>query len=240
MNSYKQFFTTNFAQYRLLKDKKHYINYACTFAENLNKQFSIEVANTILNNFMDWAKYVEYQASIDHSINNSLKNLSYKQFKQKIFDVKKLYAYPNELYSDDNVFCGEFKEAIEAQMYPIPHIWCVQRMEKNTLKAYQEKGSRFFIIRIRKAKGVNQYVLAEILKGDVKYHTTDRDILTYENTPQKFEEYERSLPQELKTKLYNIAAGQTEKMEKESHVKELYNSIMRDVAKTIKEHLTNR
>lgn len=106
-------------------------------------------------------------------------------------------------------FCGEFKTKFEAQMYPLKHVWCIQGFKKNTFDAYRNNGSRFFIIENKQQKYPYIFVLAELQSGIVRYYDSNHDILMNDNIfADKFIEYEYTLPNELKQKLYEIANSQ--------------------------------
>lgn len=102
---YKIFFSHEFPHKELLKDKREYIEVACKFATSLQETISRTVASKILEDFVNWVKYVEYQSTIDNHIDvNNIYKIDYRQFKEMIYKVQRLYAYPNEIFRKDGIF----------------------------------------------------------------------------------------------------------------------------------------
>ena len=197
-----------------------YINPAVNYALSLYKDKSFrEVVNQITDDFKNWVNYVEYEKNTFNSDFPDVNTLNYNQFKDLIHRVQSHYDSPNELYSDSNIFCGEFKYKQEAQMFPSVRAWCIQNRnnDKNPWEKHKKDGSRFLIIKSNEMNVPYKFVLVEIVKGNVKYFDSNHDILIDNGLyADKFIEYEKKLPDKVKSIIYNIAADQTERKEKES------------------------
>lgn len=186
-----------------------YVFLACRFYTEDN--IPIEV---LQQRFRQWMSYVRNNGKETFNINN----LNYKQFDGIIRNAVQKALKPNPIYDDGTIFMGEFKTKEDALLYPIQNNWCTSN-SANKYNLYVNGGYRLFVIENKSLDEPLKYVCASIFEGRVVYWDVNgirlyedlRDEGDSENS--EHEKYQRTLPKEIVSYLYNIAATQTERKE---------------------------
>ena len=147
-----------------------------------------------------------------------LRKLDYHQFKNILTTTIQKAMKPNPIYDNGVVFVGEFKTKEDALLYPIPNNWCTSN-SSSKFNQYTQGGYRLFIIENKTLDEPLKYVCASVFMGNVKYWNTEGFSLLeelrceYNINDSEHQKYQSTLPKEVISYLYDIAASQTEEME---------------------------
>lgn len=170
-------------------------------------------AYELLADYKDWKRYVlSYYKKIGKQAPN-LNKLPHSQTIQIIDSCKRFFAKPNPLYDKNGVYMGIFNSFQDANMLPISTSWCVTK----TPKRYDEfcsNGKKGLYIINNNNEPPYRDVIVMINKGNVEYwDSTNSRMSEIDDEIERFENYERTIPNEAKQIIYNIAANQTEQIE---------------------------
>lgn len=186
-----------------------YVYLACRF--HIEENIPL---NTLKLEFKQWMAYIRNQGKETFNVNT----LTYSGFKGMINHALQKAMRPNPIYDDGTVFLGEFKTKEDALLYPIPNEWCTSN-SSNKFNQYVKGGYRLFIIENKTLDEPLKYVCASVFKGNVAYWDVN-DIKQCENLAKinditnEHENYQKTLPKQIIQYLYDIAAKQTEEMER--------------------------
>ena len=148
----------------------------------------------------------------------NINKLTFKQFDNILRTAIQKAMKPNPIYDDGTIFMGEFKTKEDALLYPIPNNWCTSN-SSSKFNQYTQGGYRLFIIENKTLDEPLKYVCASIFMGNVKYWNTEGYRLfeelrgEYNIIDNEHQKYQATLPKEIISYLYNIAASQTEERE---------------------------
>lgn len=182
--------------------------------------------------FKEWMRYVmKYNKNID------VNTLSYEQFYTIISQEKSKHCLPNVIFSNDNASLGKINNAKDVQSIPVRNQWCIK--SQRWFDNYNSQGYEFFVIYLPKEPLPFTFTIAAIVNGNVEYFDSN-DYEQFENlaNPNEInnsdhENYQRKLPQEIVSYLYNIAANQTEQIENKQNL-----NCNKDMKRTNKIRLT--
>ena len=109
---------------------------------------------------------------------------------------------------------GKLNNAKDVQSIPIRNEWSIK--SQKWFDNYTSKGYEFFVIYLKEEPLPFTFVIAAVTDGDVEYYDSN-DYEQFENfgNPKEtnnsdHDVYQRKLPQEIISYLYNIAISQTE------------------------------
>lgn len=161
--------------------------------------------------FKEWNKYVEKYNETD------VNKLTYEEFFNLISKEKSKHCIPNIIFSNGIVSLGKLKNAKDVQSIPIRNEWCIK--SKKWFDNYTSKGYEFFVIYLKKEPLPFTFVIVAVIDGDVEYYDSN-DYEQFENfgNPKEtnnsdHDSYQRKLPQEIISYLYDVAISQTERKE---------------------------
>lgn len=183
-----------------------YLLSACRFVQN--EGASIDV---IVPQFKEWTRYVvKYNKQCD------VNRFSYSDFLEMIAKQKRLHSVPNLIYKDKTASLGKLNSAKDVQFIPVRNQWCIK--SQKWFDNYTSKGYVFFVIYLPNEPLPFTYVIAAIHGGNVEYYDSQdyeqfEDLRGGNENNSDHEIYQRKLPQEIISYLYNIAAEQGEKLE---------------------------
>ena len=172
-----------------------------------------------------------------------LRKLDYHQFKNILTTTIQKAMKPNPIYDNGVVFVGEFKTKEDALLYPIPNNWCTSN-SSSKFNQYTQGGYRLFIIENKTLDEPLKYVCASVFMGNVKYWNTEGFSLLeelrceYNINDSEHQKYQSTLPKEVISYLYDIAASQTEEMENKIK-KQVIKLTESDLHQIIKESVKN-
>lgn len=181
----------------------------------------------IVNLFKEWMKYVAKHNNAD------VNTLSYEQFFDLISHEKTTHCIPNVIFCNDVASLGKLNNAKDVQSIPVKNQWCIK--SQKWYDKYKSKGYDFYVIYLPKEPLPFTFVIAAVVDGNVEYYDSN-DYEQYENLgdPKQtdnsdHEKYQRKLPQEIVSYLYNIAVDQAEQIENNN--KEKTNENMKNAQK---------
>lgn len=182
-----------------------YLLSACRFV----KENSIPLSNMI-NQFKEWAKFVTKYNKYD------VNRLSYDDFLRIISQEKSKHIIPNLIWQNEIAFLGKLNNAKDVQTIPIKNQWCIK--SQNWFDRYTDKGYVFFVIYLPNEPLPFTFVVVAVCGGNVEYYDTQdyeqfEDLRGGNENNSDHEIYQRKLPNEIVSYLYDIAASQTEAME---------------------------
>lgn len=161
--------------------------------------------------FKEWRKYVEKYNDAD------VNKLTYEEFFNLISQEKSNHCVPNVIFSNGIASLGKLNNAKDVQSIPIRNE-CRIKSQK-WFDNYTSKGYEFFVIYLKEEPLPFTFVIAAITDGDVEYYDSN-DYEQFENlgNPKEtnnsdHDAYQRKLPKEIISYLYNIAIKQTERKE---------------------------
>ena len=161
--------------------------------------------------FKEWKKYVEKYNDTD------VNKLTYEEFFNLISQEKSKHCVPNIIFINRIASFGKLKNAKDVQSIPIRNEWCIK--SQKWFDNYTSKGYEFFVIYLKEEPLPFTFVIAAVTDGDVEYYDSN-DYEQFENfgNPKEtnnsdHDVYQRKLPQEIISYLYNIAIKQTERKE---------------------------
>ena len=183
-----------------------YLLSACRFVQNEGASIDI-----IVPQFKEWTRYVvKYNKQCD------VNRFSYSDFLEMIAKQKRLHSVPNLIYKDKTASLGKLNSAKDVQLIPVRNQWCIK--SQKWFDNYTSKGYVFFVIYLPNEPLPFTYVIAAIHGGNVEYYDSQdyeqfEDLRGGNENNSDHEIYQRKLPQEIISYLYNIAAEQGEKLE---------------------------
>lgn len=159
--------------------------------------------------FKEWKKYVEKYNDTD------VNKLTYEEFFNLISQEKSKHCVPNVIFINGIASLGKLNNAKDVQSIPIRNEWCIK--SQKWFDKYTSKGYEFFVIYLKEEPFPFTFVIAAVTDGDVEYYDSN-DYEQFENfgNPKEtnnsdHDVYQRKLPQEIISYLYNIAIKQTER-----------------------------
>ena len=161
--------------------------------------------------FKEWKKYVEKYNDTD------VNKLTYEEFFNLISQEKSKHCVPNVIFINGIASLGKLNNAKDVQSIPIRNELRIK--SQKWFDKYTSKGYEFFVIYLKKEPLPFTFVIAAVTDGDVEYYDSN-DYEQFENfgNPKEtnnsdHDVYQRKLPQEIISYLYNIAIKQTERKE---------------------------
>ena len=161
--------------------------------------------------FKEWKKYVEKYNDTD------VNKLTYEEFFNLISQEKSKHCVPNIIFINRIASFGKLNNAKDVQSIPIRNELCIK--SQKWFDNYTSKGYEFFVIYLKEEPLPFTFVIASVIDGDVEYYDSN-DYEQFENfgNPKEtnnsdHDVYQRKLPQEIISYLYNIAIKQTERKE---------------------------
>ena len=186
-----------------------YVYIACKYY----KENSVPI-KTLKLEIRQWMSYIRNLGNETFD----LSKLDYRSFKSILTKAIQKAMKPNPIYDNGVVFVGEFKTKEDALLYPIPNNWCTSNYSSKFNK-YTQGGYRLFIIENKTLDEPLKYVCASVFMGNVKYWNTEGFSLfeelrsEYNINDSEHQKYQATLPKEVISYLYDIAATQTEERE---------------------------
>lgn len=209
-NRAKQKYGKELAQFILsIGIPNEYVFIACQY----HKEDNIPL-NVLQQKLKQWILYIKNRNKDVININK----LTFKQFDNILHTAIQKAMKPNPIYDDGTIFMGEFKTKEDALLYPIPNNWCTSN-SSSKFNQYTQGGYRLFIIENKTLNEPLKYVCASVFMGNVKYWNTEGYSLfeelrgEYNIINNEHQKYQATLPKEIISYLYNIAASQTEERE---------------------------
>ena len=161
--------------------------------------------------FKEWKKYVEKYNETD------VNKLTYEEFFNLISQEKSKHCVPNIIFSNGMAYLGKLNNAKDAQSIPIRNELRIK--SQKWFDNYTSKGYEFFVIYLKEEPLPFTFVIAAVTDGDVEYYDSN-DYEQFENfgNPKEtnnsdHDDYQRKLPKEIISYLYNVAISQTERKE---------------------------
>ena len=161
--------------------------------------------------FKEWKKYVEKYNDTD------VNKLTYEEFFNLISQEKSKHCIPNIIFSNGIVSFGKLKNAKDVQSIPIRNELRIK--SQKWFDNYTSKGYEFFVIYLKEEPLPFTFVIVAVTDGGVEYYDSN-DYEQFENlvNPKEtnnsdHDSYQRKLPKEIISYLYNIAIKQTERKE---------------------------
>ena len=158
--------------------------------------------------FKEWNKYVEKYNDTD------VNKLTYEEFFNLISQEKSKHCVPNVIFINGIVSLGKLNNAKDVQSIPIRNEWCIKYQK--WFDKYTSKGYEFFVIYLKEEPLPFTFVIAAVTDGDVEYYDSN-DYEQFENfgNPKETNNsdhdfYQRKLPQEIISYLYDVAISQME------------------------------
>lgn len=182
-----------------------YLLSACRFV----KENSIPLSNMI-NQFKEWTKFVIKYNKYD------VNRLSYDDFLRIISQEKSKHIVPNLIWQNEIASLGKLNNAKDVQKIPVKNQWCIK--SQNWFDRYTDKGYVFFVIYLPNEPLPFTFVVVAVCGGNVEYYDTQdyeqfEDLRGGNENNSDHEVYQRKLPNEIVSYLYDIAATQTEERE---------------------------
>lgn len=182
-----------------------YLLSACRFV----KENNIPLSNMI-NQFKEWTKFVIKYNKYD------VNRLSYDDFLRIISQEKSKHIIPNIIWQNEIAFLGKLNDAKDVQKIPVKNQWCIK--SQKWFDRYTDKGYVFFVIYLPNEPLPFTFVVVAVCGGNVEYYDTQdyeqfEDLRGGNENNSDHEVYQRKLPNEIVSYLYDIAATQTEERE---------------------------
>ena len=158
--------------------------------------------------FKEWKKYVEKYNDTD------VNKLTYEEFFNLISQEKSKHCVPNIIFINRIASFGKLKNAKDVQSIPIRNEWCIK--SQKWFDKYTSKGYEFFVIYLKEEPLPFTFVIASVIDGDVEFYDSndyeqfENLVIPKETNNSDHDVYQRKLPQEIISYLYNIAISQTE------------------------------
>lgn len=182
-----------------------YLLSACRFTtEGINP-------NDIKLYFRQWMSYV-----VKNNKNLDVNKLSFDEFYQTIQKYKLDYNVPNKIYCDGTVSFGRLNNAKDVQQIPVQNQWCIKSQRK--FDDYAKQGYLFFVIYLPNEPLPFTFVIAAVFGGNVEYYNSYdyeqfEDLRSGNIGNDDHNNYQKKLPNQITTYLYNIAANQGEALD---------------------------
>ena len=183
-----------------------YLLFACRFIRDYGV-----TQEQIVCLFKEWKKYVEKYNDTD------VNKLTYEEFFTLISQEKSKHCVPNIIFINRIASFGKLKNAKDVQSIPIRNEWCIK--SQKWFDNYTSKGYEFFVIYLKEEPLPFTFVIVAVTDGDVEFYDSN-DYEQFENlgNPKEtnnsdHDAYQRKLPKEIISYLYNIAIKQTERKE---------------------------
>lgn len=182
-----------------------YLLSACRFI----KEYNVPLQRMV-NQFKEWVKYVIKFVQYDAN------KLSYDDFLSILSQEKSKHIVPNLIWQNETASLGRLNNAKDVQSIPVKNQWCIKSQRR--FNDYTSKGYVFFVIYLPNEPLPFTFVVAAICDGDVEYYDVQdyeqfEDLRGGNENNSDHELYQRKLPQEIVSYLYDIAAQQTEHKE---------------------------
>ena len=159
--------------------------------------------------FKEWKKYVEKYNDTD------VNKLTYEEFFTLISQEKSKHCVPNIIFINRIASFGKLKNAKDVQSIPIRNEWCIK--SQKWFDKYTSKGYEFFVIYLKEEPLPFTFVIASVIDGDVEYYDSndyeqfENLVIPKETNNSDHDVYQRKLPQEIISYLYDVAISQTER-----------------------------
>lgn len=161
--------------------------------------------------FKEWNKYVEKYNDTD------VNKLTYEEFFNLISQEKSKHCVPNVIFINGIASLGKLNNAKDVQSIPIRNEWCIK--SQKWFDKYTSKGYEFFVIYLKEEPLPFTFVIASVIDGDVEYYDSndyeqfENLVIPKETNNRDHDSYQRKLPQEIISYLYDVAISQTERKE---------------------------
>ena len=158
--------------------------------------------------FKEWKKYVEKYNDTD------VNKLTYEEFFTLISKEKSKHCVPNIIFINRIASFGKLNNAKDVQSIPIRNEWCIK--SQKWFDKYTSKGYEFFVIYLKEEPLPFTFVIAAVTDGDVEYYDSndyeqfENLVIPKETNNSDHDVYQRKLPQEIISYLYDVAISQTE------------------------------
>ena len=158
--------------------------------------------------FKEWKKYVEKYNDTD------VNKLTYEEFFTLISQEKSKHCVPNIIFINRIASFGKLNNAKDVQSIPIRNEWCIK--SQKWFDKYTSKGYEFFVIYLKEEPLPFTFVIAAVTDGDVEYYDSndyeqfENLVIPKETNNSDHDVYQRKLPQEIISYLYDVAISQTE------------------------------
>ena len=159
--------------------------------------------------FKEWKKYVEKYNDTD------VNKLTYEEFFTLISQEKSKHCVPNIIFINRIASFGKLNNAKDVQSIPIRNEWCIK--SQKWFDKYTSKGYEFFVIYLKEEPLPFTFVIASVIDGDVEYYDSndyeqfENLVIPKETNNSDHDVYQRKLPQEIISYLYDVAISQTER-----------------------------
>ena len=161
--------------------------------------------------FKEWKKYVEKYNDTD------VNKLTYEEFFTLISQEKSKHCVPNIIFINRIASFGKLNNAKDVQSIPIRNELCIK--SQKWFDNYTSKGYEFFVIYLKEEPLPFTFVIAAVTDGDVEFYDSndyeqfENLVIPKETNNSDHDVYQRKLPKEIISYLYNIAIKQTERKE---------------------------
>ena len=158
--------------------------------------------------FKEWKKYVEKYNDTD------VNKLTYEEFFTLISQEKSKHCVPNIIFINRIASFGKLNNAKDVQSIPIRNEWRIN--SQKWFDNYTSKGYEFFVIYLKEEPLPFTFVIAAVTDGDVEYYDSndyeqfENLVIPKETNNSDHDVYQRKLPQEIISYLYDVAISQTE------------------------------
>ena len=159
--------------------------------------------------FKEWKKYVEKYNDTD------VNKLTYEEFFNLISQEKSKHCIPNIIFSNGIVSFGKLKNAKDVQSIPIRNELRIK--SQKWFDNYTSKGYEFFVIYLKEEPLPFTFVIVAVTDGDVEFYDSndyeqfENLVIPKETNNSDHDVYQRKLPQEIISYLYDVAISQTER-----------------------------
>ena len=182
-----------------------YLLSACRFVKENNIPLL-----SMINQFKEWTKFVIKYNKYDAN------RLSYDDFLRIISQEKSKHIVPNLIWQNEIASLGKLNNAKDVQKIPVKNQWCIK--SQKWFDRYTDKGYVFFVIYLPNEPLPFTFVVVAVCGGNVEYYDTQdyeqfEDLRGGNENNSDHEVYQRKLPNEIVSYLYDIAATQTEERE---------------------------
>lgn len=183
-------------------------------ARRFIKEYNVP-SQRMVSQFKEWTKYVIKYSQYD------VNSLSYDEFLRVLSQEKSKHIVPNLIWQNEMASLGRIDNAKDVQSIPVKNQWCIK--SQRWFNDYTSKGYVFFVIYLPNEPLPFTFVVVAICDGDVEYYDTQdyeqfEDLRGGNENNSDHEIYQRKLPQEIVSYLYDITAQQTER--KEANIQE--------------------
>ena len=158
--------------------------------------------------FKEWKKYVEKYNDTD------VNKLTYEEFFTLISQEKSKHCVPNIIFINRIASFGKLNNAKDVQSIPIRNEWCIK--SQKWFDKYTSKGYEFFVIYLKEEPLPFTFLIAAVTDGDVEFYDSndyeqfENLVIPKETNNSDHDVYQRKLPQEIISYLYDVAISQTE------------------------------